>query len=245
MLKLIPKHQNGQHIVRSGDTFSGIAKKYGTNQQTLKQLNPQIKNIDRLSIGDIVYYLPQNKITQVKTIDGIKSTTNSINLTPVNIGKFNTIVNHNGSLLKVDNGLLTNLDNYLISKNVGLPQRQAILYSVVQEGSTTGPHSNGAYGYLGWRGDRIPGKGVNQMQYLYDTVFGTFNTNHWNDGGVGSGYKTGRAAQQSFINAKTVQDALRALNYGYIRPDLSISKFRSANGANYFQSGGKLKLISK
>jgi hypothetical protein len=37
------------------------------------------------------------------------------------MGKFNTIVNHNGSLLKVDNELLTNLDNYLISKNVGLP----------------------------------------------------------------------------------------------------------------------------
>jgi hypothetical protein len=74
--------------------------------------------------------------------------------------KFNTIVNHNGALLKVDNGLLTNLDNYLISKNVGLPQRQAILYSVVQEGSTTGDHGNGAYGYLGWRGARIPGKGV-------------------------------------------------------------------------------------
>lgn len=246
MLKLIPKHQNGYHIVKSGDTFSGIAKKYGTTQQTLEQLNPQIKNIDRLSIGDTVYYLPQNKITQTKTIDGIKvqNTTSSVDLTPVNMDKFNTIVNHNGALLKVDNGLLTNLDNYLISKNVGLPQRQAILYSVVQEGSTTGDHGNGAYGYLGWRGARIPGKGVDQMQYLYDTVFGAFNANHWNNGGAGSGYKTGRAAQQSFINAKTVQDALRALNYGYVRPDLSISRFRSTNGASYFQSGGPIKKVA-
>jgi hypothetical protein len=31
---------------------------------------------------------------------------------------------------------------------------------------------------------------------------------------------SGREAQQSFINATNVNDALRSLNYGYVRPEL-------------------------
>lgn len=143
----------------------------------------------------------------------------------VNMSK--QVTNSKGIPLKVDNNLLEELDNFLIKQNVGLPQRQAILYTVVQEGSTTGSHGNRAYGYLGWRGSRIPGKGVNQMQYLYDTIFGEFNKDQWNHGGAGSGYMSGREAQQSFINATNVNDALRSLNYGYVRPELEQREFRS------------------
>lgn len=243
-LYLIPKAQQGYKVQR-GDTFGGIAQKYGMNVQQLQQLNPNITNPDKIQEG-ITLNISQ-PIKQVKTIDGIKipNNINNVDLTPVNLSKFNAIVNQDGTLLKVDNQLLSDLDNYLIQKNIGLPQRQAILYNVVQEGSTTGSHDNGAYGYLGWRGDRIPGRGINQMQYLYDTIFGDFNANHWNHGGTGSGYKTGKEAQQVFINATDLSSALRALTYGYVRPDASTRKFRSTNGAKYFQTGGVLKLISK
>lgn len=129
--------------------------------------------------------------------------------------------------METDNKLLTELDDYLKSRNVGLPQRQAILYNVVQEGSTTKGHGNGAYGLLGWRGVRIPRKGINQMEYLYNTIFGKYNANHWKDGDEESGYMSGREAQQAFINAKTVEDALNALTYGYVRPKLEQREFRS------------------
>lgn len=148
-----------------------------------------------------------------------------------------SITNQNGTNLKINNNLLSELDTYLIDKNIELPQRQAILYTVVQEGNTTGSHNNGAYGLLGWRGSRIP-QG-NQMDYLYDTIFGAFDSNHWNDGGNDSGYKTGKEAQQAFINADNVNDALKALNYGYVRPDENTRKFRSKT--NYFQKGGKTR----
>lgn len=238
MLKLIPKEQNGGYVVQRGDTFGGIAQKHGLSIEQLKQLNPNITNPDKIRDG-----ITLNVSTPTKKKVTTVPTTNTVNLSPVDTSKFNTIINVNGENLFYDDNVLKELDNYLIGKNIGLPQRQAILYNVVQEGSTTGPHGNGAYGYLGWRGDRIPGKGVNQMQYLYDTVFGAFNANHWNDGGVGSGYKTGKAAQQAFISATDLQSALRALTYGYVRPDLANRRFRSSNGIKYFSEGGKLKLI--
>ena len=39
------------YIVKSGDTFSGIAKAHGLTIEDLKAANPQITNINRLSIG--------------------------------------------------------------------------------------------------------------------------------------------------------------------------------------------------
>ena len=55
------------------------------------------------------------------------------------------------------------------------------------------------------------------MEYLYNTIFGKYNANHW----------SGRETQQTFINAETVEDALNALTYGYVRPGLEQKKFRS------------------
>lgn len=244
MLKLISRFQKGGYVVKKGDTFGSIAQKHGMSVQQLQQLNPHIKNIDRIREGDNII---TTQLQEVKTVDGIRvpENINSVDLTPVNISKFSAITNQNGATLFIDNNLLTNLDNYLISRNVGLPQRQAILYNVVQEGSTLGNHGNGAYGLLGWRGSRIPKKGVNQMDHLYDTIFGNYNADHWHHGGAGSGYATGKAAQQAFLNAKTVSDALRALTYGYVRPDLTTRQFRSNNGVKYFQNGGRMKLIPK
>jgi LysM repeat protein len=41
--------------VKKGDTFSGIAKKLGITTEMLKGFNPQIKDINKLSIGDKVF----------------------------------------------------------------------------------------------------------------------------------------------------------------------------------------------
>ncbi len=42
------------HRVRAGDTMGGIAKKYGTTLAALKKLNPQIKNLNVISVGQLV-----------------------------------------------------------------------------------------------------------------------------------------------------------------------------------------------
>lgn len=39
------------HVVQSGDTLSSIAEKYGIKLSLLKELNPQIKDFDKLSLG--------------------------------------------------------------------------------------------------------------------------------------------------------------------------------------------------
>ena len=42
------------HIVKKGDTLSGIAAKYGTTVNNLVNLNPQIKNINLIYVGDVI-----------------------------------------------------------------------------------------------------------------------------------------------------------------------------------------------
>lgn len=43
------------YIVRPGDTFGGIAWKQGVSVATLKGLNPQIKNINWIFVGQVIY----------------------------------------------------------------------------------------------------------------------------------------------------------------------------------------------
>lgn len=50
-----PTTPNTYYEVKKGDTFSGIAKKLGITVDMLKGFNPQIKDVNKLSIGDKVY----------------------------------------------------------------------------------------------------------------------------------------------------------------------------------------------
>lgn len=170
--------------------------------------------VNKLQLGNIINYTKQS-FNKPKELYNKKLNASSVDI--------NTMINYknNYDKLFLDPKLLKGVDDYMISKNIGLPQRQAILYSIWQEGSRTGPHGNGAYGLVGWRGQRAKNLSdtvQGQSEKLYNELFGEFNADNWNNGGKGSGYKSGRVAQQSFINAKTFNDALKALNYGYIRP---------------------------
>lgn len=40
------------HTVKSGDTLGDIALEYDTDVKTLKKLNPQIKDVDKIKVGD-------------------------------------------------------------------------------------------------------------------------------------------------------------------------------------------------
>ena len=54
------------------------------------------------------------------------------------------------------------LQDSMEQRNMGFPQRVAILTNVIAEnGGDSTPHGNGAYGLLGWRGGRQKGLGNN------------------------------------------------------------------------------------
>lgn len=139
----------------------------------------------------------------------------------------------------IDTTMLRQLDNYLIGQEMPLPQRQAIIFSSQQEGNTVDAHGNGAYGLVGWRDDRatpIIGKGIDeQAEYLYNTLM-RYSPVHWSDGGKGSGFKSGREAQQAFLDAITAEEAVRALNQGYIKPPRSERLYRTKNISKIFNS---------
>lgn len=161
---------------------------------------------------------------------------NFADLTPIDLSIMKANRKMYGKDRYIDNKLMQDLDNYLVYRGVGLPQRQAILFSVQQEGSTAESHGNGAYGLVGWRGNRLKevlGKNARQQAtYLVNTLYEKDRKNistNWHNGGEGSGYQNAREAQDAFINAKTAKDATHALNFGYIRPDYSDRIFREDN----------------
>ena len=169
-------------------------------------------------------------------------------LTPLNLQRMYANNPKYGDNRYMDTVMLRNIDNYMISKGVGLPQRQAIAFTVHQEGNTTGAHGNGAFGLVGWRDVRaanLPKSTKGQAAKLYQDVYGEFNADNWNHGGKGSGYKSGKAAQQAFQNAKTASEAAKALNYGYVRPPLEDRKKRTSNVEKMFKAdGGDLGIIT-
>lgn len=44
----------GEYEVKAGDSLGKIAKKYSTTVEELKKINPQIKNINLIKIGEVV-----------------------------------------------------------------------------------------------------------------------------------------------------------------------------------------------
>lgn len=60
--------QNKAHIVEPGDTFSGVAKKYGINSSVLSDSNPGI-NPERLSIGQEIVLTQAVPLITVQTVE--------------------------------------------------------------------------------------------------------------------------------------------------------------------------------
>lgn len=197
---------------------------------------------------------PKNEYEEISsTVDGKPMIGNTrkvkkapVDITPIDLATMYANNVRNGNKM-IDTLMLRKIDNYMISKNVGLPQRQSLSYTIQQEGNTTKPHGNGAYGLVGWRGERaknLPITLAGQMEKLYNEVFGNFNADNWHHGGTGSGYMTGREAQNAFINAKTIEEAIKALNYGYVRPPLKDRIYRTQTSGRVFKKekslGGNL-----
>lgn len=66
-----------------------------------------------------------------------------------------------------------------------------------------------------------------QLMYYYNSVMNGNTISDWNHGGKGSGYKTAADARQAFRNAASVDDAVRALVLGYVRPTGGIDSYKN------------------
>lgn len=152
-----------------------------------------------------------------------------------------------GNNRKMNRANMEMLDNYFIEQGVPLPQRQALLYTILQESGADalGAHGNGYYGLVGWSGPRynvIKDKSLmGQAAHLYNTLYNGTGKSDWNDGGKGSGYKSWADARKAFIEATDFDTAMRALTYGYVRPSDENKVYRIKYGPKHFAFGGPVK----
>ena len=115
------------------------------------------------------------------------------------------------------------LQDSLINRNAGFPQRLATLAMVISEnGGNTTPHGNGAHGLVGWRGDRavnLPEDFGGQAHKLMVELFDNPTGKDWTHGGKGTGVMTGKEMYQLFNSTPNVNQATNAIMKGYVRPE--------------------------
>ena len=86
-----PKDDNSTtqkvYYVKKGDTLSTIAKANGMSLATLVSLNPQIKDINKISIGQVVYLTPKTQAEYyvVKSGDTLSSIARKYNISLVKL----------------------------------------------------------------------------------------------------------------------------------------------------------------
>lgn len=112
------------------------------------------------------------------------------------------------------------IQDSLIARGAGFPQRVAVLSQVISEsGGDTKPHGNGAVGYVGWRGDRakgLPNTPDGQAHVLMVDLFE--DSSDWNHGGTGTNVNSGKEMQQLFVTTPNTVQATKAFMKGYVRP---------------------------
>lgn len=65
MLFMSATAASAQHIVKSGDTLSKIAKQYGMGLKDIIELNPQFENPNLIHVGDKVIYRTSDKAQDI------------------------------------------------------------------------------------------------------------------------------------------------------------------------------------
>ena len=117
------------------------------------------------------------------------------------------------------------LQDSLINRNAGLPQRIATLGMVIPEsGGKPDPHGNGAFGVVGWRGPRavdLPPDFDGQAHKLMVELFDNPQGKDWSHGGEGTNVQTGKEMYNLFNKTNNSVQATNALMKGYVRPERS------------------------
>lgn len=113
--------------------------------------------------------------------------------------------------------------------SLGKQQKNAILSSIIEEsgGRPLVTRPDGKHqGLLQWENSRYEINPNNseseemdsQLAYMMETLYNTSDKQSWTDGGKGSGYKTAKQAQKTFMSTKDPYKAVHSLNRSYVRP---------------------------
>lgn len=107
-------------------------------------------------------------------------------------------------------------------------RRAAILSNIIYESNfdpTTIADNGLANGYMSWHPDRFHFHSKEsmtpeyQLKYTVGTLSDPSTGVNWTHGGKGTGYKTGKEAQEIFYNPNSsLEDITRAISMGYARP---------------------------
>ena len=154
-MKLIPKAQNG-YVVQKGDTFGGIAQKHGLTVQQLQQLNPNIKNVDKISIGDTIYTSKQIK-PKVKLINKPTSQRQNITLTNQNYLQYLSRMQRSFEEFHPTIKATVNTSNNKITNVLGY----GLSYYINEDG-TKRPFK---------KGETITRQGANQQLYRWQNLY--------------------------------------------------------------------------
>lgn len=112
----------------------------------------------------------------------------------------------------------------LINRNANRAQIGATLTQIISEkGGDTGPHGNGAYGVIGWRGPRaigLPKDLPGQLHLLMTELFDNPNSKNWTHGGDGMNIQTGKEMYEFWKSGamNNFRKANNAMMNGYVRP---------------------------
>ena len=142
---------------------------------------------------------------------------------------FEKFYNAGGNLNRpLDIGSMNQLQDTLIARKYGLPQRLAILATAAQEMGKEGAASRGVggNGYLGLSEQRMPLSYLGntpkqrgeQIHYLMEDL-NKVHSDNWHHGGTGGiSIKSGQEGYDKFWNENNVWNATQILNKSYIRP---------------------------
>ena len=125
----------------------------------------------------------------------------------------------------IDENNIAALQDSLVNRGAGFPQRVATLAMVIPEnGGRPTPHGNGAIGLVGWRGPRavnLPEDFDGQAHKLMEELFANSQGKDWTHGGTSTNVQTGKEMYNLFNSTQNSVQATKALMKGYVRPPKS------------------------
>lgn len=123
---------------------------------------------------------------------------------------------------RMDTKNLSIIQDSLINRKVDAPEQIAIFSQIIPEnGGSTGPHGNEAFGLVGWRGSRaksLPKTLSGQIHKLMTETYDNPSAKDWTHGGPGMGIQTGKEMYNFFKETPVVRKAVNAFMRGYVRP---------------------------
>lgn len=126
---------------------------------------------------------------------------------------------------KMNTDNLSIIQDSLLNRKIDPVEQIAVFSQAVPEnGGDIGPHGNGAFGILGWRGTRaqnLPTTLDGQIHKMLEETYNNPKAKDWTHGGKGTGIQTGKEMYEFFKTTPVTRKAVNAFMRGYVRPPQS------------------------